>query len=138
MIIVTGVNCIDILAIHLFHQLLSSCTRKTLGLSDKTIFYSFTIMFNILNKCYKALLTIKLDWKNAVQIITSIVTFTACLEPLGLENFQLPDESLTSSSVRYRYEPLQARLGYCKQEMWCAIYRDLNQFLKVLIAVIIE
>ena len=60
-----------------------------------------------------------------------ILIFTACMEPLGLENFQIPKESFTSSSKGSGMGPYRARLGFYRTEMWCASQRDLKQFLKV-------
>ena len=53
----------------------------------------------------------------------------ACLEPLGLENFQILDSSFSSSS--YYRRPTRGRLGYYKMEMWVARYKNLDQFLQV-------
>lgn len=56
----------------------------------------------------------------------------ACLEPLGLENFQIPDISISASS--YGRSKERVRLGYYNKDMWCAQTRDLNQFVQVSIA----
>lgn len=55
--------------------------------------------------------------------------FLACLEPLGLENFQVPDASIAVTSERKSKDRI--RLGYYKAGMWCAYHIDLNQFVKV-------
>ena len=60
-----------------------------------------------------------------------IIILSACLEPLGLGNFQIPDASLTSSTSRSWLWEKRVRLGFHKREMWCSKYRDLNQFVKV-------
>lgn len=56
--------------------------------------------------------------------------FAACLEPLGLENFQTPDSSIAVSSQGIRTKE-RVRLGYYNKDMWCAYYHDLNQLIQV-------
>jgi len=71
------------------------------------------------------------EWHNHICLRMELYGCPACMEPLGLENFQIPKESFTSSSKGSGMGPYRARLGFYRTEMWCASQRDLNQFLKI-------
>ncbi|KAL9983324.1 hypothetical protein ACROYT_G005476 [Oculina patagonica] len=69
------------------------------------------------------------EWTNHICLRMELYGCQACLEPLGLENFQIPDDSIAvSSEVRSKE---RIRLGYYKGSMWCARHFDLNQFVKI-------
>ena len=68
--------------------------------------------------------------ENAVISCKLFIFVAACLEPLGVENFHIPDSSF-SSSPNYLRRPKRARLGYYKNEMWAARNKNLDQFLQV-------
>ncbi|XP_022786019.1 uncharacterized protein LOC111326318 [Stylophora pistillata] len=70
------------------------------------------------------------EWYNHICLRMELYGCQACLEPLGVENFHIPDSSF-SSSPNYLRLPKRARLGYYKNDMWAARNKNLDQFLQI-------